>query len=434
MWKRYAAQEKHFELKGGIDSMLRRTPAISVLLALLIAASLSATAGAVKLLIWDYVPWRVEYYQQYADEYMQLNPGVEVEVQLVPQGEYVSRIVVGAVTGTAPAAFAGHPTWIGSFAGMLEPFPHDLFPPDEMTAELLGYEQLLQDGDAYYYPLGMQGPMLFINQDLWDQAGLADPPRTWEEAVSIGRRATQAPDGATRVAGFYFTDDMTNDVFVDLNYQLGGTIYKNGGAQVAFDEVPAMDAINMLSDWYSTGISGNGGLTMDFRASQVVMRYGYAWRQQQWDPVPDLRWTVAALPTMTGEFHPGMSRMDYYFGLAVPSGNSPEVTRAAFEFISWAYNDDSKLMDLNSRSGTLPARMSLWNEPEIVENQVLRQLTQTLPYATSPGDYPEWIKNSLGQVRNAITSGSADPVILLQDVTRQINARLAEEPITWVAE
>src|SRR5690606_5145938 len=140
------------------------------------------------------------------------------------------------------------------------------------------------------------------------------------------------------------------------------------------------------------------------------------------------------VPTMEGGFHEGMAKMDYYLGLAVPKGNSPEVVRATFEFIHWMYSDDEKVMDLNSRSGTLPARMSLWSHPEVFTNPVLKQLTETLPYSTSPGQYPQWIKESLAPVRNAIFRRTADPVVLLGDVTRQINMRLNEEPVQWIAE
>lgn len=406
------------------------------LLVLVVAVAFSAGAGAQKLVIWDYVPWRVTYYQQYADQYMKEHPGVEIEVQLVNMGEYISKIIVSAVTGTPPAAFAAHPVWITSLTGMIEPFPHDLFPPEELAATHLGYEQLiLEDGNAYYFPLGMQGPMLFINLDHWEQAGLGDPPATWEEAVNIGRRTTRVAEGVTQLAGFYFYDDMMGELFLDLIYQLGGNVYRFDGRyyQVTFDEPIALQAVDMLNNWYATGVSGMGE-NLTFHQGHHVMRYGLAWRRQQLMTVPDLRWTVAPLPTSTGEFFHGMSKMDYYLGLAVPIGNTPEVARAAFEFIHWMYSDDERMMELNSQSGTLPSRMSLWSHPEILDNPVLRQLTQTLPYARTPGDYPQWIKDTLQAVRNAIATGSANPTTTLFDLTRQINARLVEEPVSWVAE
>lgn len=411
--------------------MKHRLLVVGLLLGMVV---LTSHAGAVNLTIWDYVPWRVEYYQGYADEYMALNPGVNIDVQLVT-GEYTSKIQVAMVSGVAPSMFAGHPQWVSAFHGQLAPYPHDLFPPDELVAEVLGYEQLIQDGHAYYYPLGLQGAVLFINEDHWQNAGLADPPRTWDEALNIGRRATRRTDDVTQVAGFFFNhgNEMLHDLFVDLNYQHGGTMYRLGGTEVAFDEPTAMDAINLVSDMYRSGVSGFGE-ALTFPAGQQVMLYSYAWRQQQIDPFTDLRWTTAPIPTMSGQHHPNMARMQYYFGMAVPGGNSAEEIRTAFEFIAWAYNDDSRLMDLNSRSGTLPTRMSLWSDPEIVNNPVLRTLTQTLPLSTTPGETPQWMLDALGQVRVTITSGGGDPGVALREVTRQINTRLKEEPLTWVAE
>lgn len=412
---------------------MKKRISVYLLLALLVL-SFSALSNAKEIVIWDYVPWRIEYYQQYADQYMAENPGVKIELGLFTLSEYVDKIKVGLATGTAPTMFSFHPSFIADFAGLLEPFPQDLFPIDRLSQELLGYSQLVQDGKVYYYPLGLQGPMLFINQDHWDNAGIADFPRTWQEAADIGRRTTRAVNGVTEVAGFFFSDgDMMADMFVDLNYQFGGKVYRNNGAQVAFDEAPAQDAVNLIADMYRTGMSGFGE-SMTFQAGQHVMRYSMAWRQQQIAGVANFPWTVAPLPTLTGELHPGMSKMDYYLGKAVPIGHSPEMVAEAFKFIHWAYEDDARLMDLNSRSGTLPSRMSLWGSPEIVENPVLYTLTQTLPYAAFPGEYPQWIKNELQQVAGAIRSGSSDPAVLLRDVTRIINARMQVEPITWVAE
>lgn len=413
---------------------MRQRLTVVMAVALMLAAAVPAMG--MNLVIWDYVPWRVEYYQQFAEEYMRLNPDVTIEVQLVAQAEYVSKIQVGMVTGTAPSAFAGHPQWIANFGGQLAPFPEDLFPTEQMLEEILGYEPLLVDGVSYYYPLGLQGAVLFINEDLWDNAGLGDPPRTWQEAIDIGRRATRRTGDLTEVAGFFFNhgNEMLHDLFLDLNYQHGGKLYRNNGTEVALDEQPAIDAINMINDMYQTGMSGWAGESLTFQTNRQVMLYSYAWRQQQLDPHPDLRWTAAPLPTLTGEFHPNMARMQYYFGLAVPRSNPDDEVRAAFEFIAWAYGDDERLMNLNSRSGTLPTKMSLWTYPEIVENPVLYTLTQTLPYATVPGETPQWLLNSLVSVRDAIWYSTADPGVTLREVARQINARLKEEPLTWVAE
>src|SRR5690606_7288873 len=139
------------------------------------------------------------------------------------------------------------------------------------------------------------------------------------------------------------------------------------------------------------------------------MMYSYAWRLQQLALYPDLRWSVAPLPTLTGDFHQNMARMQYYFGLAVPASNPPEEVRAAFEFIAWAYGDDNRLMDLNSRSGTLPTLMILCSFPEIVDHRVLFTLTQTLLCSSVPGQTPDWIFASLALVRDAIVHQTGAP-------------------------
>ena len=184
---------------------------------------------------------------------------------------------------------------------------------------------------------------------------------------------------------------------------------------------------------FQSGISGFAGESLTFQTNRQVMLYSYAWRLQQLAQFTDLRWTAAPIPTLTGDFHQNMARMQYYFGLSVPRSNPEEEVRAAFEFIAWAYGDDDRLMDLNSRSGTLPTKMSLWTYPEIVENPVLFTLTQTLPLSTVPGETPQWLLDAL--IKCATPSGTARAIPASSSATwRQINARLKEEPLSWVAE
>lgn len=412
----------------------RFLPVLAMALSGVVLSTTTALA-ATKITIWDYVDWRINFYRSYAEEYRKLNPNVEFDLQVVPLNEYVDKIKVGIAAGIPPTMFSFHPTFVSSFKGLLQPFPEDLFPPAKLSRELLGFSGVLQDGKMYHYPLGVQGGLLFINQDLWDAAGLADPPKTWEEAKQIGLRATRRSGNTTEIAGFFFNDEeMMNDMFIDLNYQYGGNIWLDKGKRVGFSEPSAINALKLIVDLYDSGVSGWAGEPVNFLDGKSVMRYGWAWRQQQLALRPELRWTVAPIPTLTGKLTPGSQRMDFYLGMAVPVGVNSQVAREAFKFLQWAYEDNKRLMELNSRSGTLAARRTLWGDRDIVQNPVLYTLTQTLPYATFPGEYPGWIKTELQKVATATRQRSADPVVVLQEVTRQINVRLQTEPPAWVAE
>src|SRR5690625_4310971 len=170
--------------------------------------------------------------------------------------------------------------------------------------------------------------MLFINEDLWDQAGIAEVPVTWAEAVDIGRRTTKRSDGATEVAGFFFDhgNEMMHDLFIDLLYQHGGTVYKNEGTAVAIDDSTAQEALNHVVDMYNSGASGFDE-PLKFYENQQVMLYTYAWRQQQIASHEHIRWTAAPLPSIDGS-RERIGRMQYYFGMAVPQDNPDEEIRA----------------------------------------------------------------------------------------------------------
>lgn len=404
---------------------MRRRVLVLLLLALLLLPV--GVARAADVLIWDYVPWRVDFYQAYATEYMKLHPGVNINVEVIPLDGYVDKIKIGIAVGTPPTMFSFHPTFITDFVGTLRPFPHDLFPHHELSESLLGFDSLVDQGEFYYYPLGMQGGMLYVNTESWAAAGLGERPHTWDEAFAMGRRATRSVDGQTQVAGLYF-DSNIPDLFIDLLYQHGGSFYKEGGLEVDFADPAGIAAISFVNELYRSGVSGAAGEALAFQNGQMAMRYIWAWYGQQLMQFENLDWTVFPLPTLSGEIAPNMMRMDYYFGMAAPVGGDDQAAREAFEFIHWVYSDDTRMMDLNSISWTLPARRSLWGLPEISENPVLRTLTQTLPFAAYPGEVPRWLLTELNAMVADVRSGAKDPVITLQEIVPTINARLKVEP------
>ena len=133
------------------------------------AFALAVPVFGVDLVIWDYVRGVLDY-QQFAEEYMRLHPDVNIEVTWA-QAEYVSKIQVGMVTGTAPSAFAHHPQ--DSAAGCWRA-PTTCSRPmswcRRCSATTLARRRSIR------VPAGLQGAVLFINQDLWDNAGLGAPP------------------------------------------------------------------------------------------------------------------------------------------------------------------------------------------------------------------------------------------------------------------
>lgn len=63
------------------------------------------------------------------------------------------------------------------------------------TDELVAGDQLF-DGKVYTLPYSLQSYKMIINKDLFDLAGIAEPPKTWDEVREDARLITEAANGS----------------------------------------------------------------------------------------------------------------------------------------------------------------------------------------------------------------------------------------------
>lgn len=135
-------------------------------------------------------------------EYETKNPNVKIEyIKQSPQ-DYRERLVNSLAKGAGPDIFAFHNTWTPMLA-------RDL---DRVPASVMNSADFARD---YYYvissdltvgpglvgiPLGYDALTLFINEDIFKEAGL-EPPKTWVELRDYAKKLTKVENGKIVQAG-----------------------------------------------------------------------------------------------------------------------------------------------------------------------------------------------------------------------------------------
>ncbi len=125
------------------------------------------------------------------------------------------------------------PTW--AKAGYLVPLPEDwakqvdqAFVPMVQAAKV--------SGRLYGIPTAVRTLALFYNKDLFRQAGIAGPPKTWSEFLEAAKRLTVKQGNRFTQIGYGVAPDGQDHHLVRevLLRQFGGRPYSDDGRKVAY--------------------------------------------------------------------------------------------------------------------------------------------------------------------------------------------------------
>ncbi len=152
------------------------------------------------------------------------NPGIKVNLEFLPWGTCSEKAMQMAAAGDPPAlAYIGS-RFLKQLSKADQILPIELTPEQE-AAYQPGILSTVEDGGKRWgFPHAFSNKAMFVNCDLYAQAGLeCRVPATWDEmkadAAAIKEKAGVAGIG---IAGKDF--DNTMHMFLDFMYSNGGTV------------------------------------------------------------------------------------------------------------------------------------------------------------------------------------------------------------------
>lgn len=132
------------------------------------------------------------------DAFHAANPAITVHYKRLTDATYEDTLVNRLAGGTGPDVFLLKNLWLAKERDKIAVLPAASSPlsPAQFRATFAdGADALVaDDGGLIGMPLAMDSLALFYNKDVFDAAGIAKPPATWDEFVAISR-------GLTKVAG-----------------------------------------------------------------------------------------------------------------------------------------------------------------------------------------------------------------------------------------
>jgi multiple sugar transport system substrate-binding protein len=242
---------------------------------------------------------------------------------------------------------------------------------------------------------------LYINDDLFSQAGIQGPPKTWTELEADAKQLTQFnADGSIKVAGFvpWFGYYETNPV--TLGVPSGAHWYDDAGAS-SLGSDPAWRGLltwqrDFIANVYGGGDFGMGSealsgfvagqgdefsASQDFETGRVAMNLDGEWRVAFIENEhPDLAYSTAPFPV------PDAKADSYGIGqvalgiIGIPRGAAQ--ADAAWDVIDYMATDTQNLVYLGNVVRNLPTTFAAIASPDL---KASAQFQTFLDIYTTPG-------------------------------------------------
>jgi multiple sugar transport system substrate-binding protein len=275
--------------------------------------------------------------------------GVKAELETVPFGDLLTKIVANNTAGTNTDIIHLYNLWLPDFArsGLLVAPSQEIV--DAITANapegvIVG---ITSGGQVWGWPTEVNTYLLIYNKRLLEEAGYSAPPTTWDELKEMAAAISKKDDtGAVTQVGYgiitgwdsgvvhpwatllmsnggqYLTDDMTATAFNSPQgvetLQLYADLVANGGSDVSVAAQSEFEnghvGMMIMANWWRAGLQNVAGVDYDTEVGvapvpvgpsgteTATMSYNWLWGVTASSPNQDKAWEfIQCLNTATAE-------------------------------------------------------------------------------------------------------------------------------------
>ncbi|WP_157020254.1 ABC transporter substrate-binding protein [Mesorhizobium xinjiangense] len=335
---------------------------------------LTAQAEEVRLTyLTHWAPDTVALLEEAANAYTADHPDVSISVRAVPFGDLLTTIRSGGSDGPTIASI--YDLWLPALAkdGLVAPAPEPV--AEEVTSEWpAGIAAAASvNGQVYGIPNEINVYALNYNKRLFEEAGIAEPPRTWQELEDAAAKLT---DEASGRQGF----GMINSWAAGVDHPFASLLVSNGGQLIAdgkpqIDSEAALETFKLYQTMVEKGYSvpamgtSDANTTGPFLDNFVSGKTGMIIMANWWESAlkggmgADFG-NVGTAPIPVGPSGETARSISYSWLTVVNAGGGAAQQEAAWDFLAWlngpesGENGASAMAGILQSMGILPSRSS----------------------------------------------------------------------------
>lgn len=315
--------------------------------------------------------------QAQLDEWNTAHPNEKVTLVELPDAADAQRqqMIQNAQTKSdAYTVLSVDVVWVSEFAAnrWIDELPADKFNLDKMLPAIT--ETAKYRDKVYSVPASSDGGLLYYRTDLLKAAGIAAPPKTFEEmqATCTTVQATPEGKGIGCFAGQYEKYEGLTVNFAEAINSAGGVITDSSG-KPNVNTAEAKAGVNALVDGFKSGFIAKEAITYREEPGRQAFQAGKLLFHRQWPYQFSLanktdgsskvagKFAVTALPGIGSAA--GASSLGGH-NVAVSSFAKNKAT--AIDFISWFTSEANQRINLTKNSNA-PTFTALYDDPALAE-------------------------------------------------------------------
>ena len=370
------------------------------------------------------------------EAYKKARPGVEIEYRELNPTTYETELLNALASATPPDLFMIHSSWLPQYYNKVRPlnpseFSYDTF--KSLYPEVVR-QDFAPDGVIYALPLYVDTLALYYNETLFDQAGIALPPKNWkefEDMVPKVRKLTAAgavTQAAAAIGGSNRSINRATDLLELLMLQSGTRMTANDFSRATFDSSEGVDALGFYTQFaqsrsplYTWHDSFHYSIDA-FAQEEVAMLFNYSHQARLLrDKNPFLRFGVAPM-LQPAEANREVNYANYW---GLTAGAKSANAAVAWDFIKFVAVDAAASRAYLDATGKPPALRSLI--ARYANDATLGVFARQALTARS------WPKPDAGVVEQALSDAIAgtvlgrDPQQALAEAANKVSARMKRQ-------
>ncbi|MEE6261735.1 ABC transporter substrate-binding protein [Plantactinospora sonchi] len=349
--------------------------------------------------------------------------GIKVNLEVVPWSDLLNRLLAAATSGKGPDVVNIGNTWSASLqaTGALVPF-------DDATLSAVGGKDrfvpaaLAAAGapgqPPAAVPLYSLAYALYYNKKMFNDAGIANPPATWEELVETGKKLTK--DGRWGLAVEAANPSENAHHAFTFGQQWGGEWFDQAG-KPTFDTPQNVAAVKRYIDLMavdkvvnpSNAEYAQNQSVADFANRKAAMLLwqaaGNNFKAQGMSPD---EWGVAPVP-FPAATPPGGKRINSMVaGINIAVFKHTENKDGALQFVKFMTSDEEQTI-LNKTYGSLPSVKTAGADPafQAPEQKVLQEVLNTtaapLPQVPDESEFETLVGTAMKELFADVASGKS---------------------------